>query len=137
MKREMIAQDKDNAKCQDDAYFSSSQLTVEQWLSEGVTHYRNRHYKEALSACEKATQLDPNNALGYYGMGLGLHDLGLYMEALSAFEQAIQLHSNNAKAYVGKGNTYYKLKHYAEALVAYDQALQISPNNESVYLYKG
>ena len=71
--------------------------------------YSLRRYEEALSACEQALQLDPNNAAFYADKGLALYRLERYEEALAACEQALQLNSTLALAYRHKGNVLERL----------------------------
>jgi len=108
--------------------------TKEEWINESIALFNIKHYDEALAACEKAIQLDPDYGIAYYIEGSILYR---YQEALAVCEQAIHLDPNNANAHIGKGNVLYNLKRYEEALIAYEQAIGLDPNNAIAYNGKG
>ena len=55
-----------------------------------------RNYSAALEAFEKATELDPTDAIAWQGKGRALYSLEKDQEALKAIETAMELEPNNA-----------------------------------------
>ncbi len=108
--------------------------TREQWIEEGVTHYKAQRYKEALVACKRAIQLDPTYARAYHGRGLAFFRLKYYGDALKSYEQACQLDPNNAKIHNDIGELFYILGNYGKAYTSYTRAVQLNNKYESVYL---
>src|SRR2546423_1306589 len=108
--------------------------TKEQWIEEGITHYKAQRYKKALVACERAIQLDPTYARVHHGRGLTFFRLKYYGDALKSYEQACQLDPNNAKIHGDMGELFYILGNYGKACTSYKRAVQLDNKYESVYL---
>lgn len=60
------------------------QKTKEQWVKEGKTHWYAQRFAEALSAYERALELDPTDAIAWNGKGNALKALGRTTEAEQA-----------------------------------------------------
>ncbi len=58
---------------------------------EGVRYGRAKLFRQAAASFQKAVQLDPNYADGYYGLGQAYVDLGRWREAIDALERVIKL----------------------------------------------
>jgi tetratricopeptide (TPR) repeat protein len=86
-------------------------------------------HAEALTACDRAVELEPDNAIAWSNEGAALSDLGRPAEALAAYDRAIELEPNNAVAWSNKGYTLNQLGRPAEALAAYDRAIELQPDN--------
>ncbi len=112
----------------------TSQKTKEEWLEQGIAHLKAQRYREALRACEYASQLDTACARAYHGMGLILTQLGDYGKALVAYEQACQLDPDNAKIAFDMGEFYFVLKNYGRACIHYKRAIQLDRKYERFYL---
>ena len=61
---------------------------------------------EALTANQKAVELDTQDAEAHYNLGNTLQELGRLEEASASYRQAIHLKPDYAKAYSDLGNTY-------------------------------
>jgi Flp pilus assembly protein TadD len=99
--------------------------------------YAQKRYAEALSAYERATTLEPGNAIYWKDTGNALADLGRYAEALSAIEQALILDPQSAPAWNSKGTVLYDLGRHDEALSAIEQALILDPQSAPAWNSKG
>ncbi len=122
----------------------------EAYYYRGVAHSELKHYKEALADFEVATQLDPDNSLGWFYKGDMLKELGRIEEAEDVYEKAMQLEEREnqdedfgdledneetyntssirkenspAYSYNLEGNFHYQNQHYSEALISYEKAL--------------
>lgn len=114
----------------------SLQMTKEQWLDEGNRLFNIGRFQEALSAFERAIQLDPSFAEAHEAKGSALYYLNHLADALVAYEQAIALDPNYAPAYNGKANVLYDFKRHDDALTYYNQALGREPNLVDAYIGK-
>jgi tetratricopeptide (TPR) repeat protein len=94
-----------------------------------VAHELNnlRRHADALGACDRAIQLDPNDAYAWNSKGYALIGLARYSEALAAYDRAIQLDPKYPVPWCGKGNALNYCGRRMEALVAYDRAIQLDP----------
>ncbi|GHO83710.1 tetratricopeptide repeat protein [Dictyobacter formicarum] len=102
------------------------------------TLIQQKHYEEALAACEQALQLEPDNAQLYQLKGeLLAQRFDNPVGALEAFELALQLKPDNATTWKDKSHALWQLKLHAEALEAAEQAILHDPHNARAYYYKG
>lgn len=60
-----------------------------------MAHYLHGNFKTANSAAEKAVELEPNNAMYHYQLGLTYIALSEKEKALSTLEKAYQIDANN------------------------------------------
>ena len=54
----------------------------------GCAHYNSGQYRDALSALEKAVELNPQHGYSRYHLGLTLGELGQYEAALRQLNEA-------------------------------------------------
>src|SRR6266704_4333249 len=101
-------------------------LLKERWLEKSKTLRKSNNYIEALSAIEKAIQLDPTYAQAFCEKGIIYRDRPFdpfdeypfdtnYDKALAAFEKAVQLDPSYASAHYEKAGLYYLIKNYKDA----------------------
>lgn len=99
--------------------------TKEQWRKDAVAYYNAHMDDEALSACEKAIQLDPAYAQPHRTKGDILYRRRRYKEALKAYEHAIKLNPKYAAPHEGRGKVLSYCGDYEKALLAYQRAIEI------------
>ncbi len=80
---------------------------------------------EAVTAFQRAIELDPKDATSHNGLGNVYAALGRTDEAIAAFQCAIELDPKDATPHNGLGNVYADLGRTDEALAAYQRALAI------------
>lgn len=93
-------------------------------------------YEEALSACEKAIEFDPNNDLTWQIKASSLRNLKRYEESLLGYEKALSLNPNDPEALAGKSATLYCLRRYEDALSDCEKAIELDPNNLQAWASK-
>jgi len=104
-----------------------------EYLLEADVYYKSKKYKEAITALQKATVIDPKNDTAYYNMGIAYDKLKQYKKAIAAYQKATVFNPRNDTAYYNMGNAYDKLKQYKKAIAAYQKATVINPKNNSAY----
>lgn len=109
----------------------------EQWLTEGNTLSKARHYREAIACFDKAIALDTAYGFAYFNRGNAYRDIKEYSRALLDFDRYIQLTTNDADAYNNRGLTYYDLKEYRRAIADYDRAIAVEPNHLYAHFNRG
>jgi tetratricopeptide (TPR) repeat protein len=84
---------------------------------------------EAIAACLKATELDPQNAEAFDRLGMMHFDRFENQKALAQFERATEIDPNYATAYGHQGWVYYfRLYSWEKAVTAFEKALELGAN---------
>jgi tetratricopeptide (TPR) repeat protein len=115
----------------------SSNATEVDWLNYGNQLWRFNQLDKAISAFERAIQINPNSHYAYYGKGLTLFLQYKNQQAVDAFKQATKLAPNFSPAWRYLSETLWDLNQYPQALNAYDQAIKISPEYFVLYVGRG
>ena len=100
-------------------------------------HRSNENQDEALTASDKALELDPELAEAHNSRGQALITCERYDEAEQAFERAIQLNPNLLDAYLSYARTYFVSGRTKEAAQRYEQAIEIQPDDYQSWLLLG
>ena len=91
-------------------------------------HYANRA-EEAVTAGQKAINIDPYSAMNHIGLGIALSDQGQFDAAITAYDQAIQLDPGDATAHNNLGNALSDQGQLDAAIAAFNQAIQLDPSD--------
>ncbi|MGD9779610.1 tetratricopeptide repeat protein, partial [Methanomethylovorans sp.] len=105
------------------------------WDQKGYALNALGRYEEALQACDKAIEIDPNYLYAWSHKGFALYGLGRYDEALQAYDKCIELDPLNALSWYNKGVILEALGRYDEAQVCYDKAEELGLYIEDVRYY--
>ena len=97
----------------------------------------NSHADEALTACEKALELDPTSVFGWAVRGYVLGESGSLEEALASFEKATLLAPSLQDPWEKRGRVLSELGRFDEALQSYEKSLEIDSNDSASWLGKG
>ena len=92
-----------------------------------------KYGKCALTAVNKAVELDPKSSMNYLSHGVGNYYLpealgGGYELAIKDFRKAIELNPKNADAYLWLGVALRRVNQLEEARKAISQSLELNPN---------
>lgn len=90
---------------------------------------------EALAACEKALQLDPQNATFYALRARTLLARREYDRAIVENEKAIELNPTFAAAYCGLGDSLAYEGRYDEAIRCFERSIALSPNDPQLWAF--
>ncbi|MCZ7682299.1 MAG: tetratricopeptide repeat protein [Sandaracinaceae bacterium] len=88
-------------------------------------HYAAQRFAPAEQAYRRLTELAPNDAGGYAGLGASLLALGRANEAAVAYRRAVELDGRNAGFFVALGASYERSGNAAGARAAYERALTL------------
>ena len=102
------------------------------FYNEGIGHYNNDKYDEAIERLTKAIKIDKNYAHAYCYRGMTYDSKGEYDEAIKDYDEAIRLKPDNASYNNNRGAAYYGKGEYDEAIKNYDEAIKLNPN-DAVY----
>lgn len=84
-------------------------------------------FNEALSAAERATQLEPQSIRGWLLTGDALQGLGRDADASAAYARALELPAQNSFSHLQRGEALMSTGQWAEALEAFEQAAALVP----------
>ncbi|MDD1748331.1 MAG: tetratricopeptide repeat protein [Methanothrix sp.] len=108
------------------------------WIECGKVFSRMEMWQDAQKAFNKATDIDINNAEGWYLEAKALQRLGRFEDAILVYNQSvINIDSSNVDAWLGRSQTLEALKLYAEAEKSYSKVLDLDPTNEDALFQKG
>ena len=107
------------------------------WNTLGIAHYRLGHNADALSAFDRAIELDAALVEPYHHRSLVHIDQGRFDEAIRDCTLAIRINRAHAKAFNNRGLAYMKLGHLRLALEDLDEALRLNGRLPSAYLNRG
>ncbi|MBD2558920.1 tetratricopeptide repeat protein, partial [Aphanizomenon flos-aquae] len=91
----------------------------------------------AVTAYQKAIELDPNYAIAYNNLGNALYYQKKLDGAVTAYQKAIELDPNYAIAYNNLGNALSDQKKLDEAVAAYQKAIELDPKLAIAYYNLG
>lgn len=85
-----------------------------------------KDYDQAIKFCTEVTKLEPNNALGFYNLGLAYKNKEMLTEALGFFDKAISINPKHADSYYNRGAIYLSKKNYKLALPSLNKAIELN-----------
>ncbi len=99
----------------------------------GDTYRTLSQPREVLYCLDKAIQLNPDNDIAYYHLGV-VHDMfGQKSEAITDYTKAININPQFASAYNNRGAIYYELRRFEQAKSDLAQAVEINPKLTEAY----
>jgi glycosyltransferase involved in cell wall biosynthesis len=93
--------------------------------------YQELNQREAIAYFEKATQIAPNFAQGYFNYGIALKTSGRFTDAIAAYQQAIALEPNYAEAHQNLGVVLMKVGYFPEAIASFTRAIQLHEQQQN------
>ena len=108
-----------------------------QSYNRGETLLELRRYEDALSAYNRAVELQPDYAEAWLGQGDALLALGKAEAALDAYDQAIQIQREYPEAWKGRGEALVALQRYEAAISAFDQVTKLQPDDVETWERRG
>jgi len=108
-----------------------SQSMTDQF-NEAEQSYQSGRFAEAAALFQELVREQPENSLGYQGLGLSLLRLGRYGDATVALARALELDSQLAISHGALGQIHLKQREYGKARAELETALHIDPNNAIV-----
>jgi len=100
------------------------------WNEKGNAHFKRQAFDDAISAYNRAIQLDPAFGWPYSNLALTYLIQGQYAEAILLYQKSIELlkaNKDRAVSWNGLGNVYRYLNDYPNAVAAYQKAAELDP----------
>ncbi len=102
-----------------------SDITGQLFLAD--IYAKQRDYAEAVKAYRKVTQLDPNRADAFHGLGAILLKLTQYKDAAEALEKAAALGYPGKELQFELGGAYEAIPDFGKAAAAYEKYISFGP----------
>ena len=97
----------------------------------------NKELQRALSDCNIALRLKPNDAYALGSRGLVYKLMGEYDRAIEDLNRSISLNSSLAEVFYDRGHTYVFKREFERAIADFDQTIYRDPNFANAYLLRG
>ena len=114
-------------------YFESNPAKLQKI---GSDYLKKKEYHDALSAFEKAIQINDTPETNYH-LGIGLLRSGKAKESFKYIEKAYISQPENYQMVLAMGEYYLDRKNKGKALEYYNKAVELEPENPVVYLERG
>jgi len=92
-------------------------------------------HQQAVKAFQQATQLNPDSADAYLGLGNSYYELESYKDAASAFRQILKNNPNNSTALFYLGLSLIQQKKYSDSIPHFKKAGKLDPDFKQLSLF--
>ena len=113
-----------------------SENMAERYFNSGYEKYEENDYYGAISDFTKAVELEPEDYMCYFYLGLCKFNLKLYSEAIIDLDKSIQLKPNPLSFYI-RGYSKARLNNHQEAIIDLDKSIEFETNNAAIYYVRG
>lgn len=102
----------------------------EKWVELGKIHYKKEKYKKAITAFNKALEIDSLFADAIFNLGRVFYKQKKFDHAIKYFKRTLSIEPECAKAYLGLGDSQGKLKNYESSIKNYILGLNRDDKNK-------
>lgn len=94
-------------------------------------------YEDAITCCDKALKIDPDNAKALFYNSYALQMLGRYEDAIKYLEKLSKIKPNDVSTLINLGGALNNLGRHKDALICTNKALKSDPDNAKALFCKG
>lgn len=106
-------------------------------IEKGWLYFQKGDLERANALYRQALQLDEDNLVARYNLGLVLMEMGFPEEALEEFNKTVALDNGYYWGYLGQGQVYLALQDYPKAVDHLRQAQRLQPFSANLYYLLG
>lgn len=117
--------------------YSSEPEEARRYNKRAIDYIEAGKLDEALTALNKALEIDPNFAEAYFNLGVLYCTRGLTDRGIDEFRKALKLQPNNAKMHLYLGRAYVDIESFDNAIEEYKQAIRLNPKDATTYFELG
>lgn len=99
------------------------------YCNQGTVYRALGRLEEAADSYRHGLELQPEDALTHYNLGVALSELEQIAPAIASFQRAVALNPNLAEAHYNLGVQLKKCGEHAAALACFEQVLRLAPDN--------
>jgi tetratricopeptide (TPR) repeat protein len=100
----------------------------ETWFHLGLAFQSNHENARAVSAYQRARELNPRNLHAWFNSGMILHEGGMLQAALECYRQAIAIDSEQSKIWCNLGALQFQLGEFEESVKSLNRAVTLKPD---------
>ena len=102
----------------------------------GIACSHLKNFREAINAYNKAVQIDPENSITHFNLGVALQDNGQFSEALETYTNALRINPQYLQAIYNIGTVFEQMEIIPSAINYYNNSLAINPIESMNSLYE-
>lgn len=106
---------------------------LQRLYDEGALHQSAARHAEAISAFQKALQIDPDSFVAWYSLGLAYSNTGRVLQAIECFQHVVRLKPDLSLGQFALGKTLQDAGLADAALACYDKAIACDPHYMDAY----
>ena len=110
----------------------SNAATWQTYFNQGIKHFNQKNYKEAITDFSNSINLNPNNIHSYINKAHAEYNIKDYSNAIIDYSNAIQINPKDEKLYIYRGNAKRYSGHYWGAIDDYNYSIKIKSNKEAI-----
>ncbi|NEQ69757.1 MAG: CHAT domain-containing protein [Symploca sp. SIO2D2] len=110
---------------------------VQALIDQYIQQYQAGDYQGAWDAINRATQMYPNEPIGWQARGELMKIFQQYGEALASFDQVIKLQPDFYPAWYSRGDVLNTLGQINEVLASFDQVIKLQPDYYQAWYNRG
>ncbi|MCK5146084.1 SpoIIE family protein phosphatase [bacterium] len=107
-------------------------LDAERIYTEGMNHYQEQNYREAIYEFEKVLKITPHDGSAFQCLGDAHFRLGEMIEARSAYEEARTLLPENVNVLENLGVIFANMGQYKKAVWQWGEVLKLHPDRTDI-----
>ena len=113
------------------------ELRASDWFLKGWSLQNAGNHKDAITAYNKAIELDPSYAMAFNMRGAAYTGLGVFAQAMRDHGKAIDLDPQYAAAFNNRGVAYCQLGNFSQAIQDFNKGIDLDPEFEAIYVNRG
>jgi len=135
--REELSSGKESGKKLAEYGKAVGELTATDWNHKAGIYIQAGRYTEAISAADKATELNPNDTFSYNLRTRAYLELGDNRKAEENIEAALRINPNDGTAHNNRGAVFGNAGDYKKALPELDEAIRLGEKDAVNYANRG
>jgi tetratricopeptide (TPR) repeat protein len=102
-----------------------------------IFYAQSKNWTKAEEYFERALEINPEDAMGWRGLGYTYFQRGDYVRATADYLKAIEINPDDAVMWYNLGTVYGEQGDYGRAIASYKKALEIKPEFAAVWCNLG
>lgn len=110
---------------------------AEKLHQQGLHSFHDGNYELAANLIKQAVQINPDNQIYFYNLGIIYRQQGKSVDAIDCFQKAVQMKPDFVDAFFDMGVVFHCMQEYSEAIVRYEKTIQLIPDHFNAWYNMG